>query len=201
MATVQRSERILRSRNDFLNARLEQETSKSLLNKIVSLKMLGASPTFEKPHRIESVRIIERNTALNERQLTSMSPNSFKKYMLRKAIASYCEDEQEWHKWIRQLRWAYNSVLHETHSFERISESYNGDLGAERRVLLNITMARRRVAKLFEELLQFLRQSRSDTGYEDHAARYLTVLSTTPVSVNHDMEYPGPSQNSGSRND
>jgi hypothetical protein len=29
-------------------------------------------------------------------------------------VASYCQDGQEWDRWIRHLRWAYNSAVRET---------------------------------------------------------------------------------------
>jgi hypothetical protein len=33
---------------------------------------------------------------------------------LRTMVASYCDDKQDWDKWIRHLRWAYNTARHET---------------------------------------------------------------------------------------
>jgi hypothetical protein len=33
---------------------------------------------------------------------------------LRTMVATYCQDGQEWDRWIRHLRWAYNSAIQET---------------------------------------------------------------------------------------
>jgi hypothetical protein len=33
---------------------------------------------------------------------------------LRPMVASYCDEEVEWDRWLRHLRWAYNSAVHQT---------------------------------------------------------------------------------------